>query len=295
MTTFISINKSLFLFCLLGSLLYIKPSFAQTKEDFANQLVKERDYFRAISIFKDLAFFSNDKDSIIRYKSMIGKCYQFSKKYELSINYYSNILSNYELSNDLKNKFLLNLSVNYIGLNVPAQAIFYVEESIKTDSTGFSHFIMGISKSRLGKWREASNYFEKSSVLTHNQSVQKKAQEYSTSILKGKKLPYKSPFVASLLSSVVPGAGQFYSQHFFDSFQAFAFVTAFAFGSYLAFQHEKGKSNSSYILTGLSISLTSLFHIANIVGANKTAIYRNNRTKEIFLQKFTVNVLNDEI
>jgi TM2 domain-containing membrane protein YozV len=93
----------------------------------------------------------------------------------------------------------------------------------------------------------------------------------------GAKAPYKNPAVAGLLSTLVPGAGQTYTYHYVDGIQAFGLVGAFAFMSFVAYRYEDDRHGHPGGLFAVSASITSLFHLANIVGANKTAQYHNMR------------------
>ncbi len=76
--------------------------------------------------------------------------------------------------------------------------------------------------------------------------------------------PGKSPLLAVSLS-IVPGLGRSYAGHSVDGLFSFMMVAGFAMNTYN--NHQAGNS----ILTGISASLTTLFWVADIYGAYRTA------------------------
>ncbi|HKZ39561.1 MAG TPA: hypothetical protein VJ044_01285, partial [Candidatus Hodarchaeales archaeon] len=255
---------------------------SQTKVDFARSLMNERDYFRAISAYKELTFFSANTDSTIFYLSQIGKAYRFSHKYDLSVEIYAEILNTYRLSQSISNAIYVNLGLNYLGMEIPGQALPYLHEARSADTSGLALFYLGLVKCETANWEDARAYYDSASRTTSLAAIRKLSTEFSLKLMKAGDIPHRSSLLAAALSTAVPGLGQLYSTHYFDAAQAFGFVAAFSFVSYATYQNDK-KNNSNYVLTGIAVSLTSLFHIANIIGAERTAAYFNQRQKNLFL------------
>jgi tetratricopeptide (TPR) repeat protein len=245
--------------------------------------MRGRDYFRAISTYKELAFFSTNKDSTAYYYSQIGKAYRLSQKYEFSIATYSDLLNNYKLADSITSSIYLNLGLNYLGMNVPSQAFMYFNESIKTDKGQLPLFYLGLASVEISDWAGAQSYYNQTSKLSPDSKLGILSSAFSTKIQDVDKIPHKNPALACLFSVVIPGSGQLYCAHYVDALQSFAFVSVFSFASCLAYQHDKVK-NSTYLLTGISLSITALFHLANIIGAERTASYYNQRQRELFIQ-----------
>ncbi|MEI7812136.1 MAG: hypothetical protein WCJ01_06875 [Ignavibacteria bacterium] len=257
---------------------------AQSKADFGMSLMKERDYFRAISIYKELAFFCTNRDSIIYYHSQIGKAYRLSQKYELSILTYSDILNKYKLADSITSSVYINLGLNYLGMNIPAQAIFYFKEAQKTDTGQTPLFYLGFVSVEISDWKNAQLYYNQASGLSPLSKIGILSSTFCKKTCDADKIPAKSPVLASMLSAIIPGGGQFYSGHYVDALQAFTFVAAFGFTSYIAYQNDKTK-NSNFLLTGISLSITGLFYSANIIGAERTTTYYNQRQRELFTRE----------
>lgn len=279
-----SCTKAMKRIFLLLAILFNCSIYSQPKADFGLSLMKERDYFRAISVYKELAFFSKDKDSSIYFYSQIGKAYRLSKKYDLSISTYSNILGNNNLADSIAASLYLNLGLNYLGMNVPSQAIVYFKEAQKIDNGQLPLFYLGLASVETSDWSGAINYYDQSASKSAASNIGMLSTAFSKKIQDVDKVSTKSPLLATLFSIIIPGSGQWYCGHYVDAVQAFAFVSVFSFASYLAYQNDK-KNNSNYVLTGISLSITGLFHLANIIGAGRTATYYNQRQRELFIQE----------
>lgn len=283
MIRFISLNKTINVVVLL-LIVWSSYAISQTNVDYAESLMKEKDYFRAISAYKELAFFSTNEDSTIFFLTQIGRAYRLSRKYELSIDLFSSLMTKYPKSQSQLDYFNINLGLNYIGLKVSSQALPYLEKTIVTDSTGFAYFFAAYAECGRSNWEKANLYYYKASSLLNKQEMKTLSLEFSSKVLNGDKIPQKSIFLTAAMSSIIPGLGQYYCGHYFDAAQAFVFVSSFAFLSYAMYRYDRDY-NSNYVLTGVSLSLTTLFHLANIFGAEGTANYYNQRQKEIFLQE----------
>lgn len=270
-------------YILLLILLLTAPINSQTKSDFAKRLMQEKDYFRAITTYKELSFFSKNTDSLIYFYTQIGKAYRLSKKYDLSVQMYSFILDRYPTTQSVRNNIYINLGLNYLGLNNTFQANSFLKNIKDSDTSGLALFYLGLVQCELGNWNDAIGYYVDVSKEKPDSYVSNLSKEFAGKLSKSELIPYRNPTAALILSSIIPGSGQLYCEHYFDAAQAFAFVASFAFASYMTYKYDQNY-NHNYWLTGISISITSLFHLANIIGAERTATYFNQRQKEIFLQ-----------
>lgn len=89
---------------------------------------------------------------------------------------------------------------------------------------------------------------------------------------------YKSPFLASLMSTVIPGSGKAYVNRWGDAFVSFLFVGTNTYASYRAFKKKGINSVNGWIFGSLAVS----FYSANIWGSSKAAKNYNNKKKETF-------------
>ena len=245
--------------------------------------MRERDYFRAISVYKELAFFSRNRDSTVFYLTQIGKAYRKSRKYELSIDAYSSIPGRFPLSSGLSNSININLGLNYLGLSVPSQALPYFSKVIDRDSTGLARFYAGMAECELGDWERATELYSGVIRMNSDTLLTRCSMDILTRVSRAQDLPHRNPFVAGLLSTVIPGSGQLYCHHYVDAIQSFAFVSSLSFAAYGMYRYDQTRG-SGYVLTGISIAVAAMFHFANILGAERTALYFNERQREVLLE-----------
>lgn len=116
------------------------------------------------------------------------------------------------------------------------------------------------------------NYKEAQTILdqfkTNNAFIGlQKVQEESL------KLPRKSPFVAGLLSAVVPGSGKWYARERKDAIVGFISIAALAYQAYRGFNKDGQKSVYGWISAGLGAG----FYLGNIYGSAKSAKRFNKR------------------
>lgn len=263
---------------------------SQTNLEFAERLLKDKDYYRAITEFERVQFFSNDSALQSYCTFQTAKAYFLSKKPKNSITYFNRFLNTKTFSDSLRHQSQLYIGLNYVELKSSVMAEPFFIEASDGATQGLSSIYRGLIRLEVNQWDSAAAFFE---------SVYKKYPDTRQGLLgklltedaySAKFLPRKSPFVATLFSSIVPGSGQLYSHHYYDGIQAFAYVGAFALASYAAYRYES-KFNKNYIFTGLGVSVTAIFHLGNIIGAKKTAEYYNLRQKQIYVQPMKDQIL----
>jgi hypothetical protein len=87
------------------------------------------------------------------------------------------------------------------------------------------------------------------------------------------KLPRKSPWLAGLLSTAVPGAGKWYAKERKDAVIGFISISMMAYQAYRGFKKDGQNSVYGWISAGLGTG----FYLGNIYGAVKSAKRFNSR------------------
>jgi len=283
MTTTISPEKniSVLLFILLLSLPVL--SLAQNSAEFAQYLMAQKDYFRAISVYKQLLFESNDREQRYKFSTHIAEAYRLSGKHKSSIYFYSEALQHATTGEEQTNS-LIGLGLNYYQMNTIPIARNYFVKAADIDTTAKAKLFIGLMYVEAMNWSEAKRTFEMIATTTPNLKISERAKLLLEKSNSGANLPRKSPLLAAIMSALLPGSGQFYSGHYFDGIQALSYVGAFSLATYSAYRYDRDINDSDAILL-LSATITSIFYSANILGAYQTAKFRNMRIRQNFMNE----------
>lgn len=294
--TFKKVKKRKHLILFLVPIIFIAAPanvFSQSQFDYAEFLMHDRDYFRAISTYKHIMFFSNDPETTWHCLRQIAKAYYKSNRFKASIQFSSRLLNQPNLPSSYFNSAQIYLGLSYYGLRVYPMAEDHFLKITHNDTSGYALYYLALLELERGNWNKASKiYREVSQEFSHLQ-VGKLSEELSRKALDGDSISKKNPVIAATLSTILPGSGQFYCHHYYDGIQAFMYVGAFAFATYAAYRYDK-EYQKNYTTTYIAISITSLFHIANIIGAQRTASYYNLRQRQKFLDPIREKVFSIE-
>jgi TM2 domain-containing membrane protein YozV len=135
-----------------------------------------------------------------------------------------------------------------------------------------------------GRWESAAATFDSLANSDRDAKIAETSKRLLEKSRLGARLPKKSPALAAIMSSLVPGSGQIYCGHVFDGLQAMAFVGAFALATFQAYRYDRDVADSDAILY-LSSSVSGFFYLANVMGAHHTAQFRNHKTKQNFMEE----------
>lgn len=276
-------------------LLLLLTCFAYSQESsFADKLMLEEDYFRAISEYKKLEFYS--KNQLIRdYCNFnIGKAYYLSGKYKSSIQIFARMLNKDSLVYSNKSDLNIYLGLNYLGLKVYPLADNFLTQAVLNDSCSRALFFRAFLYTESGNYNLAILDYDKIKQTGSKSKYQPAAISFAQETSRIMSAPQKSAVLAGLFSAIIPGSGQVYSKHYYDGIQAFLYVGAFSAATYLAYKYDSDKSNG-YSNTIIGLSLTGFFHSANILGAAKTAEYFNFKQKEESVNQLRQKIYSDKL
>lgn len=263
-----------FLLILLApSVLVAQESLQQ--ERFARYLYGRGDFFRAIGEYERVRFDSlvtDDRETLLLATERIGLAYYRAGRPLTAIEE----LSSLQVVPDGSSRpdSLLYLGLSYLSLENPVLANTFIQRWLQ--STGRDESIyLGYLNAKLGDYDGAVTAFNDSRTDGNSGTVA--AALALTAQYTNRQR--KSPFLAGLLSALVPGTGQFYSGHFYDGFQALGMVSALGLVSYAMYRYDT-EVRDGYLYFPISLGVTALFHGANIWGATRTAGYRNLRVQQ---------------
>jgi hypothetical protein len=113
--------------------------------DFAQSLMAEQDYFRAITELKEVKFFSTDERLRELCDITIGEAYLWSNKYDMSISTFGRVLSAGALDTERSREVDILLGLDYIGLRAFQVAEPYFQKAL---DSGNGFFPKGFSPRR---------------------------------------------------------------------------------------------------------------------------------------------------
>jgi hypothetical protein len=266
-------------------------------EGFAASLARERDYFRAITVWKELHYAHRGTPRAVDYALTLASTYRRANRYPSALSYVPLVL-NSPLANEAQRARAELLGAeSYLGLRIPFQAEMLLTQSLArlaqiapgSNEATRAQLLLAATAVDSNEYAKGAAQFR--SIAEGCSPYATLAAELEQKSLAAERRPYRSPLAAALLSAVLPGAGQAYSGHWVDAAQALFFVGAFGFASALAYSYEKDRDRP-FVLTAIGLSLTSVFHVGNIVGAHRTARFYNERQRELSVDAIRNQVLS---
>ncbi|MBN2105386.1 hypothetical protein JW835_15210 [bacterium] len=265
--------------------------FGQDSLSYADYLMKSHDFFRAISEYKKIHYYATDDEIKNNCLLNISKAYMKSNKYKLSIRYASLLLNKKNIEQEYVIKANNYIGLNYYGLRVLNMAEDYFNKTRSIDNTGFSLFYLSLVDIEKGQYETARQKYISICEAYPESELYDISKRLSDRVLLARNIQKRSPLISTVLSTLIPGSGQIYCQHYYDGIQAFMYVGAFAFASWISYKYDK-KYNNHYLTTYASLSVTAIFHLGNIIGASKTASYYNLKQKEKYLDAVRKDVFS---
>ena len=200
----------------------------QNKNSFllsmADSLFIYENYDEAITEYKRYNFFHPDSKNLDYIYQKIGLCYQRIGNFDKSMDafYTSIILSD---NDSLKNESRISIAVSNIAKANYHFALSELQNVVNNTNNPKiirkANFLKTVTYIYLNNWVAASNSFQ---VFNNDPSFNSNNYiMFIDSILnQGKELKLKSPQKAEILSTFLPGLGQFYNGSYKDALNAFA-------------------------------------------------------------------------
>lgn len=246
---------------------------------FADYLTEQGDYLRATGEYQRYLFYQPQQSEQIRYK--IALCYRLGGKTEKAIQLFEKLLQD-TTDRTLTNSAYYQIGVSYFLMEQYAKSAHHLDKSLPriTDDRyrTESQQLIGLSNLMQNRWLEAEKVFndlKKSDVLV----VREKAEVYSKYATQGAKLPTRSPFLAGLMSTIVPGAGRLYTGRYSDALTSLITVGFTGWQAYDGFRRDGLSSAKGWTLGTLS----GIFYLGNIYGSVISARMYNHHISEDYL------------
>lgn len=267
----------------LGLAFLALQSFAQDRWAFASSLVRDADYFRAVTVYKELGFFASDLQTRSRAHIGEGLAYLLSGKSDLALGPLAA-----ETENDPEGtaRFLFGLCYLRQRNLSQAESVWGQEALPKASQEAARQTFLALFQFSVDRIATAQEILAGIPAGTL----------WDDAVIRGRLIagqlaarPRYSSLLAGGASFLIPGLGQFTTGHYVDGVQAFFSVGAFAAATYGVYLYDS-KYSPNYLYTGIGLVVTASFHLSNVLGAAKTADYANQAARDRILTPWEKNL-----
>ena len=267
--------KKLFLFQILLFLFtYLSSQEINQIKEFADQLMQDEEYYRAITEYKRINSYSPNNENYTQYLSNIAQCYLLAGHKIEAINSYKEVLK-IDPNNE---EAIFKIITTYSQLSY-----FYESNSeignfinkFKGDDKDKLLLYSSLNYINLGKYDEAIKQLNSiESVLYKN-----KSEEYKQTIINNTPLKYKKKSTAIVSGLIVPGGGYFYTKRFQTGFASLIVNSLLFYVTYDCFENDK---KGLGIMSG--VFFTS-FYLGSIYGSIQIVDDYNKEIQINFIKK----------
>jgi len=220
--------------------------------DFADYLFENNAYVRAISEYKRIFFLTPDSltDTRIYCRLMLGESY-------LNMNDYNQALTYFNLGNTALYQY--GRARTFFKSGKYWQSRNDLTTLADDDLHKEKIVLIGASYLKQGDFKAGKDYLNAHRYLNDNSIA--RLSEFD-----GRQIPRRSRALSTILSAIIPGSGQVYSNRFGDGLYSFITVTSCALISNYYWKNDEKKIKFSIFTL-----LTAFFYAGNIYGANIAA------------------------
>jgi tetratricopeptide (TPR) repeat protein len=223
----------------------------------------EGDYYRAITEYKKLTFLFPDSERLSEAFYQIGMAYYKGKDYKSAVNSFAKVRKAYTASNYSSAAFYEGLSYSKLGLPDKAALSFERARLFDESHPDAANAQLGLSLNALEKDNVADSRAKLDEFLANYPEDERvPGVQASFGLLdEYESQPRKSPALAGTMSSVIPGSGQMYAEHYKDGLMAFVVNGLFIAGTVAALDDD------NYALAAIVGGVGLPFYVGNIYGA----------------------------
>ena len=253
---------------------------------FADFLYEQGDYLRAAGEYERYLFYQPQESEQIRYR--IALCYRFAGQTEQAIQNFQMLLRMHP-EGRFVSRVYYQMGATYFLTDQFQQTAQFLQETLPritdTPQHAEAEQLLGLSYLMQKQWSEAGEIFktlQESEVV----SISQKAMVYHNYAKTGARLPTRSPILAGILSTIVPGAGRLYTGRLGDAFTSLFLVGITGWQAYDGFQRDGLSSVKGWMLGTIS----GIFYVGNIYGSIISARVYNRHIADEFLATVSIEL-----
>jgi tetratricopeptide (TPR) repeat protein len=249
---------------------------------FADSLYERGEHLRALNFYEFYLSLKPEADEADGLHLKIGLCYQGEKRWDDAAHAFEEVVEGYPASDVAAEASYRIGQTFFLSGNYFKAVQGFLETGERFPSSRYGHlaeYSAAVSYAMGGAWEESSETFEGFYKQNPEHPLAEQSANLSEYVLKGDSLPRRSPFVARLLSAVIPGLGQAYCTHYGDAIMALLVNGTVGFLTYDAFTHDREVAGALFSLAGVS------FFGGNVYGGGRSAERFNENQRRRFSQK----------
>ncbi len=261
---------------------------------FADELMRQSDYYRAITEYKRVLFYASDDSTKDYCLAQISEAYRRSDKPDLAIEFASELFTKSKIGSAGWYTSSILLGRAYGASRLPQMSLQYYLPALEyRDPHQAARLELGLTYFELKNMQKSLDYFD--DALQREADTARKASIGAVieEVRQYAAMPSKSPAAATIFSALLPGSGQAYSAHYYDAVQAFLYTAAASAGTYAMYRYEHSDDRRP-LWTYVGLGLTATFYVSNVVGANQTAQYYNWKIHSDVSQRLRQRVMTLE-
>jgi tetratricopeptide (TPR) repeat protein len=246
--------------------------------EFAEQLMQEGEYFRAITEYRRFLFYypHDSRQPMVHFR--IGLAFYRGQKYGEALQTFREVAQQYPDTPYGKLAWLWQGESLLQQAQYGAAAQVYTEivRQFPQDEVGQqARYQQGWTFLYRRQWQDAARQLQQ---VAPDSPLYKAAQRLAEEALAGEQISPKSPVVAGFLSAVVPGSGQLYNGRVGDALLAFLLNSLFIAGITQAMTHHE------YAVAGVLGFFEVGWYAGNVYGAINGAHKENRYAVETYLR-----------
>jgi tetratricopeptide (TPR) repeat protein len=243
--------------------------------ELADQFFREGDFEGAVREYKRFLFFFPQSARAEEALLKTARSYFRGQKWEEALAACDHLIKKNPSPPIQSEAFLIQGDVLGVKKQYPGARISFQkarEVSPGTRAADEAQFQIARTYLREEKWKEAADEFRK---IDQNSKLFPKSDSMAQGLDRVQEVPHKSPVAAGVLSAVLPGAGQAYSEEYGRAAISFLLNGLFIWGMVESFRHDR------YVVGGILAVFELGWYSANILSAvNSAEKYNRKKTQE---------------
>lgn len=245
---------------------------------FADQLMREGEFFRAVTEYHRFLFAypTSPRRAFAHFR--LGIAQYRGQRYDNALTTFREVVERYPGTHYAEQAMLWQGEslMRQSRYTAATQAYEKLEKSLPDrEGRQQARYQLGWALLYQRQWQNASTQFQR---LTPDSHLYQAARVLATEALNGDKIPRKSPWLAGILSGLLPGSGQLYNGRAGDALLAFFLNALFTAGIVETVNHDQ------LAIAGILSFFEAGWYAGNVYGAVNGAHKHNRNRTETFIR-----------